>query len=122
MGSVPTFLLKKLYAKGSLKNTATGFELAIQNTLAPGTIVGLAPLQVDGTEYPLEKTTAILPDGSQLSATDVSAESPVRFAIGDRVTIQVEGKPLVAGPHKLVISPKTTEAGILDILAEDMIT
>jgi hypothetical protein len=122
MGSVPAFLLKKLYAKGSLKNTAAGFELTIQNTLASGTIVGLAPLQVDGTDYPLEKTTAILPDGSQVSAADVSAESGVRFSVGDKVTIRVEGKPLQSGQHKLTISPKTKEAGILDIFAEDMIT
>lgn len=122
MGSVPAFLLKKLYAKGSLKNTAAGFELTIQNTLASGTIVSLAPLQVDGIEYPLEKTTAILPDGSQVSAADVSAESGVRFSVGDKVTIRVEGKPLPSGQHKLTISPQTKEAGILDIFAEDMIT
>lgn len=121
MGSIPAFLLKKLYAKGSLKNTATGFELAIQNTLAPGTIVGLAALQVDGTAYPLEKTTAILPDGTRVSAADVSAESPLRFAVGDKVTIQIEGKSLPAGPHRLTISPKTKEAGILHIPAEDTI-
>ena len=121
MGSVPAFLLKKLYAKGSLRNIAAGFELAIQNTLASGTIVDLAPLRVDGTEYPLEKTTAILPDGSQVSAADVSTESPLRFSVGDRVTIQVEGKPLPPGRHKLTISPKTREAGILDILAEDTV-
>jgi hydroxymethylglutaryl-CoA reductase (NADPH) len=122
MGSVPAFLLRKLYAKGSLKNTAAGFELTIQNTLASGTIVSLAPLQVDGIEYPLEKTTAILPDGSQVSAADVSAESGVRFSVGDKVTIRVAGKPLPSGQHKLTISPKTKEAGILDIFAEDMIT
>lgn len=122
MGSIPAFLLRKLYRKGSLKNTAAGFELTIQNTLASGTIVSIAPLQVDGIEYPLERTTAILPDGRQISAADVSAESGVRFSVGDKVTIQVEGKHLSPGQHKLTISPKTKEAGILDIFAEDMIT
>lgn len=121
MGSVPVFLLKKLYVKGSLKNTATGFELAIQNTLASGTIAGLIPLKVDNTEYPLEQTKIILPDGSTVSAADVSAAAPLRFAIGDRVIIQVGGNPLPAGLHKLVISPKTKEAGILEIPAEDTV-
>ncbi len=121
MSSVPTFLLKKLYVKGSLKNTATGFELTIQNTLAPGTIVGLAPLQVDGIEYPLEQTKMALPAGHQASALDVSTESPLRFGLGDKVTIQVEGKALPAGLHKLTISPKTKEAGILQIPVEDTI-
>ena len=121
MSSVPTFLLKKLYVKRSLRNTATGFELAIQNTLAPGTIVGLAPLQIDGVEYPPEKIRVLLPNGSKLSPADVSTQSPMGFAVGDKVTIQVEGKPLPAGPHKLTISTKTKEAGTLQIPAEDTI-
>jgi hypothetical protein len=122
MSSVPVFLLKKLYVKGSLKNTAAGFELAIQNTLAPGTILGLAPLKVDGVECPLGQTQVLLSDGTKLAMSDVSAQSPLRFNIGDKVIIQVVGQPLPAGPHKITISPKTKEAGILPIPAEDTIT
>jgi len=121
MGSIPAFLLQKLYVKGSLKNSASGFELTIQNTLAPGTIVGLAPLQVDGVEYPLENTLAVLPDGTKASATKVSPESPMRFGINDKVMIQVQGQRLAAGPHKLTISAKTKEAGLLQIPAADTI-
>ncbi len=121
MGAIPAFLLKKLYAKGSLKNTATGFELAIQNTLAPGTIVGCAPLQVDDTEYALEQISLVLPDGTKVSAADISAESPLSFALRDKVTIQVEGNSLPAGPHKLTISQKTMEAGTLEISVQDTI-
>jgi hypothetical protein len=122
VGSVPAFLLKRLYVKGSLKNTATGFELMIQNTLAPGTIVGFDPLQVDGVFYPLEQTTATLPNGSQISATALSAASPQRFGVGDRVTIHIQGQPLAAGLHRLTISPKTMEAGLLQVFAEDAIS
>jgi hypothetical protein len=121
MGSIPTFLLTRLYVRGSLHNTATGFTLTIQNTLAPGTIVGLAPLQVDGAEYPIETIRAVLPDGTQVPATDVSVDSPVRFTIGDKVTLQVAGAPLPAGTHRLTISPQTKEAGPLCIQVEDRI-
>lgn len=121
MSSVPVFLLKKLYVKKSLKNTAAGFELTIQNTLAPGTIVGLAPLKVDGAEYPLAQTTVLLADGTKLTQFDVSTQAPLRFNVGDRVTIQFAGQPLPAGPHKIIVSPKTKEAGTLAIPAEDTI-
>ncbi len=121
MGSIPAFLLTRLYVRGSLHNTATGFELTIQNTLAPGTIVGLAPLQVDGAEYPLETIRAVLPDGNQVPAPDVSADSPVRFTIGDKVTLQVNAEPLSPGTHRLTISPKTKEAGPFCIQVEDRI-
>ena len=122
MGSIPEFLLQKLYVKGSLRNTATGFELTIQNTLAPGTIVGFPPLQVDGVECPLENTSAVLPDGSKASALNVSAESPMRFGINDKVQIEVKGQPLPPGPHKLTISAKTREAGLLQIPATDTVS
>ena len=122
MGSIPEFLLQKLYVKGSLKNTATGFELTIQNTLAPGTIVGFPSLQVDGVECPLENTSAVLPDGSEASALNVSAESPMRFGINDKVKIEVKGQPLSPGPHKLTISAKTREAGLMQIPATDTVS
>ncbi len=121
MGSIPAFLLERLYVKGSLRNTATGFELTIHNTLAPGTIVGLEPLQVDNEEHALDRIRASLPDGTQLSSLDLSTESPLRFAVGDRVTIQVDGAPLSPGPHRLVISPRTKEAGVLHVHATDTI-
>lgn len=65
MPAVPAFLLNKLYVKGSLKNTEDGFELAIKNTLAPGTIIGLGSLQIDGHAYPLEDTTVESEAGSR---------------------------------------------------------
>jgi len=121
MSSVPSFLLKKLYSKGSLKNTTSGFQLAIRNIVAPATIVGLAPLRVDGVEYPLETTTAILRDGRQVYATELSADSPLSFSVGDTVTIQVKGQPLAPGSHELCIAPRTKEAGELDIFVRDTV-
>ena len=121
MSSLPVFLLKKLYVKGSLKNTASGFELAIQNTIAPGTIVGMLPVVVDGEERPLEQTCVVIVSGEKLTSTDVSTKAPLKFAVGQKVTIQVEGSTLSAGAHKLVLSPKTKEAGTLKIPVEDII-
>ena len=121
MASVPAFLLKKLYVKGSLKNTPEGFQLTIQNTLAPATIVGLVPLQVDGVDHALEKTKITLPDGTQVSPSEVSADSPRRFGINDKVTIHVQAPSLTPGMHKLTISTKTKEAGLIQISTEDIV-
>ena len=38
--SVPSFL-EKAVRKGGLKNTESGFELALRNNLAPGTLIGM---------------------------------------------------------------------------------
>lgn len=121
LSSIPVFLLKKLYVKGSLRNTAEGFELAIQNTIAPGTIVGMLPIVVDGKEYTLEQTRVVVTDGKMLTSADVSTRSPLKFGVGQKVTIQVKGEPLSSGLHKLVLSPKTKEAGTLKIPVDDTI-
>ena len=121
MSSLPVFLLKKLYVKKSLKNTANGFELAIQNTIAPGTIVGMLPVVVDGKECPLEQTRVVVAGGKTLTSTEVSARSPLQFGVGLKVTIQVDGDPLAPGPHSLVLSPKTKEAGTLKIPVDDTV-
>jgi hypothetical protein len=121
LSSIPVFLLKKLYVRGSLRNTVSGFELAIQNTIAPGTIVALLPLKVDGVEYSLQQTQVVLSNGTILTTANVSAQSPVRFGVGEKVTIQVKGSTLPSGPHKLIISPKTKEAGTLQIPVDDTV-
>lgn len=121
MSSLPVFLLKKLYVKGSLKNTASGFELAIQNTLAPGTIVGMLPVVVDGKEYPLEHTKVVVGDGCTLTSADVSARSPLKFGVGQKVTVRVDGDRLSVGLHKLILGPKTKEAGTLKIPIDDTV-
>ena len=62
MPVIPAFMLKKLYVKGSQMNTYTGFRLQLKNTMAPGTIIGVSPLNVDGTVYPPEKIMETQPD------------------------------------------------------------
>lgn len=122
MSSLPVFLLKKLYVKRSLKNTSAGFEVTIQNTIAPGTIVGMLPLSVDGDECPLERTRVVLSDGTILTTADVCVQSPLRFGVGERVTVQVDGQSLPPGQHKIIITPRTKEAGLLHIPAEDVVS
>jgi hydroxymethylglutaryl-CoA reductase (NADPH) len=118
MPGLPTFVLKKLYLKGSLKNTDGGFSLSIRNTLAPGTITGFAPLQVDGQSYPLEKTSLQVDETSVL-ANEVSASSSHQFPLNATATIRVAGETLSPGVHKIVITVDTKEVGELKIEVSD---
>ena len=54
MLSVPTFLLRKLYMRGTLRNTAAGFEFRLRNDLGSGYAEEMVPLTLDGQELPLE--------------------------------------------------------------------
>ena len=118
---IPTFLLKKLYVKGSFKNTPTGFQLALRNTLAPGTLIGVGTIQVDGRDIPRDKILIAVDDGPPIRASDVSFEAPRAFPLNVTVTFRVEDQPLAPGAHRVNIAINTKEAGELKIDAEDSI-
>ena len=120
MPTIPAMLLKKLYQRGSLKNTEGGFEFALKNTLAPGTIVGLGNLIVDGQKVPPAQIEVLF-SGKTWSAEQVSVQSPLDFAINLVVTVRVKGAPLSAGPHKVYVMPNTKEVGELDIEISDVV-
>jgi len=111
MPAVPAFMLKKLYLKGSLKNTEEGFEFQVRNTLAPANITAMEPLMVDGTVYPLADTVVV--GKEPMAATAISKEHPVTFGINSVVTMRVKGARLAAGEHTVVIGVVTKEAGEL---------
>ncbi|HOG46450.1 MAG TPA: hypothetical protein PLJ35_01540 [Anaerolineae bacterium] len=108
--AVPSFLLKKLYVKGSLKNTEAGFELAIRNNLAPGTLIGMGALVIDDVTYPPEAIHLKTPQAA-VNGAEVSSKNPVTFAMNVEVQIVVDGPPLTPGQHHLVFAVMTREIG-----------
>ena len=118
---IPTFLLKKLYVKGSFKNNPTGFEIALRNTLAPGTLIGISPLKIDGRDVPLDKILIAAGDAAPVRASDISLTAPRQFPLNVVIKFQVEDQPLAPGPHHLTVQVNTKEAGELKIDAEDSI-
>ena len=54
MPGVPAFILRRLYVKSSLTNTAGGWQYQLRNSLGSGYARQLLPLTVDNTEVPLE--------------------------------------------------------------------
>lgn len=118
---VPSFLLKKLFVKGSFKNTPHGFQLSLRNTLAPGTLLGISPLQIDGRDVPLHQIQIVVGNAAPVRASAVSSQSPSAFPINALVTFLVEDQPLASGPHRVSVQVNTREAGELKIDAEDSI-
>ena len=118
--SVPAFLLKKLYVKGSLKNTEQGFELALKNTLAPGTLIGVGPLTIDEASYPPEAITMKTAQ-SQWRGDQINSRSPVTFGLNAEIQVAVQGQPLTPGSHHIVFSVLTREVGKIEFDLTDTI-
>jgi hydroxymethylglutaryl-CoA reductase (NADPH) len=101
--TVPSFLLKRVYAKGSLKNNDSGFQFDLKNSLGSGYAKELFPLALDGQEVPKEKSFFIL-EGKEICFTAVGETTPFTLTKNKAATILVKGTKLNPGAHKLGIS------------------
>jgi hypothetical protein len=117
---IPAFLLRKLYIKGSLENVEGGFSLKLKNSLSPGTTTAVAPIKVDGNEYPLDSLTIRSVDGEVLGS-EVSAENTFPIKVGVEIELIVKGDPLPEGEHTIDLALTTKEAGTLAFDVTDSI-
>ena len=100
MVSVPGFLLRRLYVKGSLKNAAGGFEFELRNNLGSGYSQKVWPLKLDGEEIPAERSYFII-DGKETSFSDVSADNTFSLEVNKTITIWTDGTALDPGVHTI---------------------
>ena len=120
MVSVPGFLLRRLYVKGSLKNTPAGFEFHLKNGLGAGYTHKMWPLTVDGEEIPLEKTYFVLGE-RETKFSDVSKENTFTIAMNKIITVRADGVSLKPGPNKLGMGFDVPGLGTLRFDVTDLI-
>ena len=100
MVTVPAFLLRRLYVKGSLKNTESGFEFELRNRLGSGYAYKLWPLTVDGAEAPATGSYFMLED-ERTAFANVSKDKTFSLGMNKTITIQANDITLTPGPHKI---------------------
>ena len=98
MVSVPGFILRRLYVKGSLKNAAGGFEFELKNGLGAGYSTRMWPLKVDGRELPAEKSYFTI-GGKESSFSAVSQDNTFTLEINKTITIWTDRETLDPGVH-----------------------
>ena len=116
----PPFILAKLYVKGSLKNTDTGFEFSLKNIIDSTMLSGIGPIVVGDKGYEGAAITMTLGDrqwpGDQISRTNLV---PVKMGVPLRVTVQ--GDPLPAGDVKISVTATTSDIGKIKFDVKDKI-
>ena len=100
MVSVPGFILRRLYVKGSLKPILEGFEFEIRNSLGSGYSHKVWPLKIDGEEIPAERTYFII-DGRMTPFSEVSTDSIFTLEINRTIIIRAECAYLGHGAHTI---------------------
>lgn len=120
MITVPSFLLKRLYVKESLRNNDQGFQFELKNTLGSGYGTELLPLTLDGEELPRESSYVVL-DGEETSFSAVSKDKPFTLAMNKTTLILVKGVSLSEGPHKIGFSFVVQGLGQLSFEVTDLV-
>lgn len=100
MVSVPAFLLRRLYVKGSLTGGENEFSFRLRNGLGSGYAYKLWPLTLDGEEVAIE-TSSFEQSGERTGFAEVSKEKTFTLAMNTDIEIIVEGVALSEGPHKI---------------------
>ena len=119
MPTIPPFMLKQLYVKGSLHNTESGFAFTLRNHLAPASLVGLG-LAVDDAPVPGGALTVVMND-ARTPAVAITAATPALFPTNTPTHVEVTGAPLPPGPHKIALLATTREIGPVTIEVSDTV-
>lgn len=118
---IPSRLLAKLYVKGSLHNEREGFGFSLKNVLAPGTVVKLLELEVDGKEQSLEDVGLRVDGGECISAAQISSRTSLSLDLGAGLTVKVRAERLSGGSHEIGFRFLTREVGEARLVIRDTV-
>lgn len=111
---LPSFLLRKLYRRGSLHSSAQGrFAFVLHNPLGTATLLSPPHIVVNGVYH---QPSEIEADGVDLAA--ISMQQPFRFEKGAAVELRLKGH-LLRGANRIHVSVLTQEFGEVEFLVED---
>lgn len=121
MVSVPSFILKRLYVKGSLTQTDDGFEFQVRNRLGSGFAHEMLPVTLNGNAFPLEVCYFRSKEGKEQSFSQVSTERPFTLEMDKSLIIGVHSTTLASGPHKVGLGFVAQGIGPLKFEVSDIV-
>ena len=119
MSIIPEFLIKRVYKKGSLKQTEDGVCFDLKNVLGPGFISGFSFIKINDETFNPEKVK-FLTQGVEIKAENISEENPIGFRLGQEGTLILKGaKCLKDGINQIIIELMNPEAGKVKLSLTD---
>ena len=115
MSIIPSFLLKKMYKKGSLRETAEGIAFDLKNILGPGIITGINCIIINEEQYK-SPVIKILTSGMAIIAEHISDDNPILFRLNQEGTLLLEGaKGLKEGLNKIIVDLISGDVGRIQV-------
>ena len=107
---IPSFLLAKLYVKGSLKNTDNGFEFALKNIIDSTMLMGIGPITIGEKSYEGDVITMTVGD-KIINGAELSRSNTVPVRMGVPLKVSVVGEKLLAGEQRITVAATTSDIG-----------
>ncbi len=108
---IPSFLLAKLYVKGSLKNNDSGFEFSLKNIIDSTMLIGIGPISAAGKEYEGQAINMTVGEktinGAELSRSN---SIPVRMGVPMKVS-DYRRSSLRPDSRKITVAATTSDIG-----------
>lgn len=119
MSIIPEFLMKRIYKKGSLKQTEDGICFDLKNVLGPGFISGFSFVKINESTFESDKVK-FLTQGVEICAHEVNEENPIGFRLGQEGTLILQGaRCLKEGINQIIIELMNPEAGKVKLSLTD---
>jgi hydroxymethylglutaryl-CoA reductase (NADPH) len=119
---IPSLVLKQLYNRGSLTNTAKGVQFSIKNRLSDGKLIGLESVSIGGKDVPMEDVLVDSGHGNIRPAMELSESEPADFPLKKVLNIFSKIDDLDEGKYEIKIVAITTPFGKLKISVDDTIS
>ncbi len=117
---IPQFILRKLYKKGSLKNTDNGIEFILENSLASATITKINRISAGNKDIPLPQIE-IKGGSGFVNADNINENMPIQFEKGREIDVRLSTDRLTEGEHLIKISVASKEFGELSFDIKDRV-
>jgi hydroxymethylglutaryl-CoA reductase (NADPH) len=118
---IPSMLLKQLYTRDSLRNTAEGVRFSLKNRLSDSTVTALHGVKVDGVDVPAGAITVDLGDGTKLTPPQIVAK-PIDFPLRRSIDIVCAIPALSKGMHKIEVKFEAIPFGPLTLKVDSAVT
>lgn len=117
---IPSFLLAKLYVKGSLKNNDGGFEFALKNIVDSTLLIGIGPIAVGDQQYEGVAITMTLGD-KIVTGAELSRQNPIPVRMGMPLQVAVAGAQLAPGAQRIAVAATTSDIGKIKFDINDVV-
>lgn len=121
MAIIPDFLLKRVYQKGSLRQTAEGIAFDLKNKLGAGVITGVGYIKINDVVYENPVIKFINTKANSV-AESITKENPLFFKMNQEGTCVLEDvKGLKEGINKIIVELISLDAGSVRVTLTDTV-